>query len=48
MNFTIKSVITEEDRNLFYDLPQSIYQHDSNWIPHLKQDVEYVFNEKKK
>jgi GNAT superfamily N-acetyltransferase len=47
MNFTIKSVITEEDRNLFYDLPQSIYQHDSNWIPHLKQDVEYVFNEKK-
>jgi len=47
MTYNIRPVCTLNDNKLFYDLPKSIYQGDSNWIPHLKQDVEYVFNEKK-
>src|SRR5690606_35146562 len=29
------------------DLPWSIYKNDSNWIPHLRQDVEKVFDPQK-
>ena len=28
----------------FLNLPYKIYQNDKNWIPHLKQDIEKVFN----
>ena len=32
--------------NEFLSLPKKIYQDDKNWIPHLKQDIEKVFNPK--
>ena len=28
----------------FLDLPYAIYKTDKNWIPHLKQDIEKVFD----
>lgn len=28
----------------FLNLPYKIYQNDKNWIPHLKQDIEKIFN----
>lgn len=28
----------------FLNLPYNIYKNDKNWIPHLKQDIEKVFN----
>ncbi|NQX99141.1 MAG: hypothetical protein HRT73_14875, partial [Flavobacteriales bacterium] len=31
----------------FTQLPFKIYKKDKNWIPHLKQDIEKVFNPKK-
>ena len=35
---------TEE---LFLEVPKTIYKHDINYIPHIKQDIEKVFDEKK-
>lgn len=32
---------------LFFDVPKIIYKHDKNYIPHITQDVEKVFDEKK-
>jgi GNAT superfamily N-acetyltransferase len=32
---------------LFHKVPQRVYQEDSNWIPHLRQDVKKVFDLKK-
>ncbi len=32
--------------NDFHQLPFKIYKGDANWIPHLKQEVETVFNKK--
>lgn len=34
-------------KNDWMRLPWSIYQNDSNWIPHLKQDIEKVFDPEK-
>ncbi len=31
----------------FLNLPWLIYKDDKNWIPHLKQDIEKVFDAKK-
>ena len=31
-------------KNDWMRLPWSIYRNDPNWIPHLKQDVEKVFD----
>lgn len=31
----------------FHKLPFTIYQNDKNWIPHIRQEVEAVFNPKK-
>lgn len=47
MNFYIKIVNSAQDNKRFYDLPQSIYKEDHNWVPHLNQDVKYVFDKKK-
>ena len=30
--------------NAFLNLPRKIYQNDKNWIPHIKQDIEKVFD----
>lgn len=43
----IQQVITQQQINHFYQLPYKIYQNDSNWIPHLRQDVEKVFDSQK-
>lgn len=32
---------------IFNQIPFTIYKNDPYWIPHLKQDVEFVFNSKK-
>ncbi|MDG1433442.1 MAG: hypothetical protein P8Q41_05505 [Saprospiraceae bacterium] len=47
MSYNIKSVNTAHDNKRFHDLPRLIYKEDPNWIPNLKQDVEYVFDKKK-
>jgi len=28
----------------FMELPWFIYQNDANWIPHLRQDIEKIFD----
>jgi len=43
----IIEVKDEQSVKAFHDLPFSIYKGDPNWIPHLKQDVEKVFNSDK-
>lgn len=44
MNYLIRPVQNTLDEELFNSLPKKIYQNDHNWIPQLKQDVEYVFD----
>jgi len=39
----IKEVTTNKLIQQFHQLPFSIYKNDNNWIPHIKQDVEKVF-----
>ena len=31
----------------FHLIPHQLYKNEKNWIPHIKQDVEGVFNPKK-
>lgn len=40
----IKEVTTNKLIQQFHQLPFSIYKNDNNWIPHIKQDVEKVFD----
>lgn len=40
----IKEVTTNKLIQQFHQLPYSIYKNDKNWIPHIKQDVEKVFD----
>ena len=42
----MRLIAVEKGRSLFdwHRLPRRIYEGDANWIPHLKQDVEKVFN----
>lgn len=47
MSYNIRSVQTAKDNKLFFDLTLTIYEDDPNWIPQVKHDVEYVFDEKK-
>lgn len=46
MRFEIVPV-KEKNARLFNSLPKFIYKNDSNWVPHLKSDIEYVFNKNK-
>ncbi|MBL7984501.1 MAG: hypothetical protein JNM91_05850, partial [Flavobacteriales bacterium] len=41
---TIKEVVDAATMRAWYRLPWRIYADDANWIPHLKQDVEKVFD----
>lgn len=41
---TIKEVADAATMRAWYRLPWRIYADDANWIPHLKQDVEKVFD----
>lgn len=43
----IKEVTTNKLIQQFHQLPYSIYKNDKNWIPHIKQDVEKVFDSTK-
>ena len=31
----------------FHNLPYKIYKGNKIWVPHLKQDIEFIFNKKK-
>lgn len=42
----IIEVSNEKSKKEFLNLPWKIYKNDKNWIPHLKQDIEKVFNPK--
>ena len=43
----IVEVSNKSDIKKFHQLPYFIYKNDPNWIPHIKQEVEAVFNPKK-
>ena len=43
---TIIEVKTPAHIKTFHQIPFEIYKNDSNWIPHIKQDVEKVFTKK--
>ena len=43
---TIIEVKTSAHIKAFHQIPFEIYKNDSNWIPHIKQDVEKVFTKK--
>lgn len=43
----IKEVQTASDIKAFHKVPFGIYKEDKNWVSHLKQDVEKVFDSKK-
>ena len=40
---TVNNATTEKE---FHQLPFSIYKEDKSWVPHLKQDIEKVFDSK--
>jgi len=44
---TVKEVDNKSSLKKFHALPYKIYRNDSHWIPHLRQDIEKVFNPKK-
>lgn len=44
---SIREVQDVKSEKQFHDLPFEIYKNDPNWIPHLIQDVEKVFDHKK-
>lgn len=44
MGMTITPVTDERGANDWIRLPWTIYKSDTNWIPHLKQDIEKVFD----
>lgn len=41
---TIEEVTTKKLINTFHQIPYHIYRSDKNWIPHIKQDIEKVFD----
>ena len=43
----LKAVIDKKTHNYFLDVPKIIYRNDPNYIPHIRQDVEKVFDTKK-
>jgi len=42
--FQFKEVITKSDVKDFHRVPFIIYKNDPNWIPHLMQDIDAVFD----
>ena len=40
-------VLSKREIKRFHKVPFSVYKNDKNWIPHIKQEVEDVFDEKK-
>ena len=46
MKVTAVEVTNKETIETFRKLPYRIYQGDPHWIPHLRQDIEAVFDPK--
>ena len=40
-------VSNNKTKRAFHAVPQLIYAKDANWIPHLRQDVDKIFEEDK-
>jgi len=40
-------VLSKREIKRFHKVPFTVYKNDENWIPHIKQEVEDVFDEKK-
>ncbi|MEM8968970.1 MAG: hypothetical protein AAGE93_21310 [Bacteroidota bacterium] len=45
--FTFQAVRSNADKEAFRQLPYQIYQNDPNWVPHIRQEVEAVFDPNK-
>ncbi len=45
--YRLVEVRTRWEREAFLELPWRIYRDDPNWIPHLRQDIEHVFDRRK-
>ncbi len=45
--FALEPVSTTESIRAFHRLPFQIYQNDPHWIPHIRQEVEAVFDREK-
>ena len=43
----IREVTDAKTEAEFHQLPFTIYKDDPNWVPHLKQDIQGVFDPKK-
>jgi hypothetical protein len=40
-------VIDKKSEKAFFQVPRKIYADDPNWIPHLKQDIQKIFDPSK-
>jgi hypothetical protein len=40
----IFEVTNGKDVNDFHEVPRAVYRDDPNWIPHLRQDIDKIFN----
>ncbi len=45
--YLLEEVCDKRTETLFYGLPGIIYGQDPNWIPHIRQDIEKLFDSKK-
>ncbi|MEM8969499.1 MAG: GNAT family N-acetyltransferase, partial [Bacteroidota bacterium] len=45
--FTFQAIRNNADKEAFRQLPYQIYQNDPNWVPHIRQEVEAVFDPNK-
>lgn len=43
----IKEIKNKQDERRWLNLPSVIYKNDANWIPHIRQDIQSIFNPKK-
>ena len=43
----ISTISSKNDIKEFHEIPYIIYKNNKNWIPHIKQEVETIFNPKK-
>lgn len=46
-NYLVAEVSDKRTEKLFYGLPDIIYAQDPNWIPHIRQDIEKLFDPRK-
>lgn len=46
-SYSLVEVCDKRTEKLFFGLPKTIYSQDPNWIPHIKQDIQKLFDPKK-